>query len=219
MSTPRHSASMHGPHALQRLSPQLAFPLPLETIIRQGICGSEGDRAAIAVAGLRTAGIPARLATLGDGFTGNWGAWVEFFDGKTWTPFYPTDPRLLGNDAGTPAARCRYAPQMRIELQTTAHAELSTPGTGWNIFHTSSSSLIKQEKNIWGRDWTLCRITPQGTFVPARDVALSTLSGTPETILLELPQGRYVLVQSKRDRDGWSTWSMERLGESSAKQH
>lgn len=199
--------------SLQRLSPQLSFPLPLETIIRRGVCGSEGDRAALAVAGLRTAGIPARLATLGDGFTKDWGAWVEFFDGKTWTPLYPAAPQLLGDYIATPAARSYYAPQMRIEFQTPAQTESPASGTSWDTFRSS----MTQKAPVWGRDWTLCRISPQGTFVPVHDMALGALPSDPGTILLDLPKGHYVLVQGKRNGDGWITWTMGEIRKNSTK--
>lgn len=185
--------------ALPLHSPQLSSPLPLETIVRRNICGSERDRVAIAVAGLRMLGIPARSVSLGDGFTGEWGAWAEFFDGTAWIPLYPAAPQRMGSLTATPAARRQYAPSVRIELRTAesaSPARRSFSGTPWG-------GAFSEKTPTGNRDWMLCRISPRGTFVPLTQGRSVAGPG-----MLRIPRGNYVLVQAARDDNGWATWEM-----------
>lgn len=155
--------------------------------------GSSEDRGIVAVAALRGMGIPARTLPGGGPTAGDPApkakAWIEFYDGHGWLPLYPELPKHLGDIKATPQAALYYGPRGQLQCSRAADTQ---------------PFLIKEKD--WAQQWTLCRLSSNGTFLPVQD---GEFLGNGLDTALQVPAGDYILARSLRQPDGSLSYRLD----------
>jgi len=142
--------------------------------VRAGAAVTERDRATVAVAILRSLGIPARALT-------DYG-WVEFFDGDTWLPLYPEKPDDLGNAKADVEAGAYYDKPAVLEVRFTLKGE-----------------PVPEERLGYFYDFTLCRFREKGFFAPLEEPKLK-YDQEKKAVVAQVPAGEYWLVSGCRGK-------------------
>lgn len=108
-------------------------------ILKSGRIAREEERAILAAAALRAAGIPAR-------YLKDWG-WVEYYDGNTWLPLYPGDPDSLA----------------RTDVSETTENYYSA-WSGLEVVFTVRGTPVPAKDIRYFEDFSISRFTEQGYF-------------------------------------------------------
>ncbi|MDY7001243.1 MAG: transglutaminase domain-containing protein [Thermodesulfobacteriota bacterium] len=139
-----------------------------------GAVTGKRDRATVAVAVLRSLGIPARALK-------DYG-WMEFFDGDKWLPLYPENPDDLGNTRADGHPCAYYGKPGILKVRFTLRAK-----------------AVPEERLGYFQDFTLCRFREKGFFAPLEELRLGYEREKKE-VLIQAPAGEYWFVSGRRGK-------------------
>ncbi len=165
-------------HGLALTPPSFFGPRPRpQDMVATGFGVAPADKAVLACALLRAAGVPARYAE-------EWG-WVEYFDGQGFRPLYPDLPEGLGNTQATPQAAAYYGEPVEVTLR----------------FFRSGQALTEKEVPYM-RAFSISRLTPQGFFDALDESLQGEFSAESQGYVLKLPEGRFWVFAASRNLSG-----------------
>jgi transglutaminase-like putative cysteine protease len=162
-------------HALGLTPPSFLGPRPGPAdMVRTGFAVAPVDKAVLACALLRAAGVPARVLE-------EWG-WVEYFDGREYRPLYPDRPEALGDPGATRESAAWYGEPVEVRLRFTREGQ-----------------TLSEKEAPYFRTFTISRLTPAGTFDSLEDSLKGEFLAENKEYVLQLPEGRFWLFAASRN--------------------
>lgn len=144
---------------------------------RAGFVTGPADRAILACALLRAAGIPAR-------FLEEWGM-VEYFDGTKHRPLHPEKPGRPGDREATALSRAYYADRGGLSLRL-----------------LQDGQPLSDREAPYFRAFTLSRFNPQGFFEALEHGVDGRYDQEARRYEVQVPPGRYWIFAARRNGSG-----------------
>ncbi|WP_027722245.1 transglutaminase domain-containing protein [Maridesulfovibrio zosterae] len=141
-------------------------------ILKSQLASNKNEVGIFSTAALRAAGIPARYL--------NEQQWVEFYNGKSWLPFYPEHPELMGNKNATSASKAFYGKWVTIKFQL---------------------PNFQKDKRVpqYFKDFTCSTLSEQGIFSIVEETIRGKMNKKDKIWEIVIPDKNYYLISAKRN--------------------
>ncbi len=143
-------------------------------VLKSKTVSTDSETAVFATAAMRSAGIPARYL--------DEQGWVEFYNGKTWEPFYPQSPDQTGNRNATAASKAYYGPWKTVKFRL--------PGFNQG-----------DEAARYFKDFTISKLNENSFFTIVEKTVRGKVNEAENTWEIAVPTGNNFLISAKRNKN------------------